>query len=68
MHLPAATLKRGARLLWASLVFHLKGLAQSSFFLVIGVISPVVLATITFYLFQSGSRPSRSSMPRSGPA
>ena len=56
MRLPAATLKRGARLFWASLVFHLKGLAQSSFFLVIGVISPVVLATIAFYLFQSGSQ------------
>ena len=37
---PAAILKRGARLFRASLVFHLKGLAQSSFFLVIGVISP----------------------------
>src|SRR4026208_1955596 len=52
----AATLTRGARLFWASLVFHLKGLAQSSFFLVIGVITPVVLATIAFYLFQSGGQ------------
>jgi ABC-2 type transport system permease protein len=47
---------RGVRLFWASFVFHLKGLAQSSFFLVIGVITPIVLATIAFYLFQSGSQ------------
>ena len=51
-----AALTRGTRLFWASLVFHLKGLAQSSFFLVIGVITPVVLATIAFYLFQSGGQ------------
>jgi len=29
---------------------------QSSFFLVIGVITPVVLATIAFYLFQTGAQ------------
>jgi ABC-2 type transport system permease protein len=50
------TPQRAARLFWASLVFHLKGLAQSSFFLVIGVITPVVLATIAFYLFRSGAQ------------
>ena len=47
---------RALRLFWASLVFHLKELARSSFFLVIGVITPVVLATIAFYLFRAGAQ------------
>jgi ABC-2 type transport system permease protein len=43
-----------ARLLWKSLLFHLKSLTLSSFFLGITLITPVIVATVAFYMFRAG--------------
>lgn len=43
-----------ARLLWKSLLFHLKSLSLSSFFLGITLITPVIVATVAFYMFRAG--------------
>lgn len=44
------------RILYAGWLFHLKGLSNSSFFILTSVIQPVVFATIAFYVFKTGDR------------
>ena len=44
------------RLFAVGWLFHLKGLSQSLFFVLISVIQPVIFASIAFFMFESGSR------------
>src|SRR5437899_3832317 len=45
------------RLFYAGWLFHLKNLTNSTFFLLIAVLQPVIFASIAFFMFKSGSRP-----------
>jgi ABC-2 type transport system permease protein len=44
------------RILLRGLVFHLKSLSQSSFFILVTLIEPVIFASIAFYMFRAGGR------------
>jgi hypothetical protein len=44
------------RLFAVGWLFHLKGLTQSGFFVLIAVVQPVIFASIAFFMFESGSR------------
>ncbi len=44
------------RLFYAGWLFHLKTLTNSTFFLLIAVLQPVIFASIAFFMFRSGSR------------
>ena len=44
------------RLFYAGWLFHLKNLTNSTFFLLIAVLQPVIFASIAFFMFKSGSR------------
>ena len=37
--------------------FHLKGLSQSGFFLLLSIFMPSLIATVAFYMFEAGDRP-----------
>lgn len=45
------------RLLWAGWSFHVKSLTLSRFFILTSVLFPVLIATISFYMFKAGHRP-----------
>jgi ABC-2 type transport system permease protein len=45
------------RLLWIGWLFNLKNLSQSSFFVLVTTGSPVIFATIAFFMFEAGQRP-----------
>ncbi|HYY75839.1 MAG TPA: ABC transporter permease [Gaiellaceae bacterium] len=47
---------RVARLLWKSLLFQLKSLTLTSFFWGVTLITPVIVATIAFYMFRAGEQ------------
>jgi ABC-type polysaccharide/polyol phosphate export permease len=44
------------RLLCVGWLFHLKGLTNSLFFVLLSLIQPVIFASIAFFMFESGSR------------
>ena len=44
------------RLFWIGWLFHLKGLTNSLFFVLVSVLQPVIFASIAFFMFESGSR------------
>ncbi len=48
---------RLARLLYAGWAFHLKSLTLSGFFIIVSIISPVIFASIAYFMFQAGARP-----------
>lgn len=56
MREPRSRLRQIWRLFYAGWFFHLKGLTQSSFFILTSVIQPVLFATIAFYMFKTGQR------------
>ena len=45
-----------ARLFWIGWLFHLKGLTNSLFFVLLSLIQPVIFASIAFFMVESGSR------------
>jgi ABC-2 type transport system permease protein len=45
-----------ARLLWSGLVFRVRELTVSRWFLLLCFLQPVIFATIAFYMFKSGGR------------
>jgi len=45
------------RLLWVGLAFSVKELTRSGLFVFTSVIEPLIFATLTYYLFNAGSRP-----------
>ncbi len=45
------------RLVQVGWSFHLKSLTLSAFFLLVSIFSPVLIATIAFYMFEAGGRP-----------
>lgn len=45
-----------ARLFWIGWLFHLKGLSNSLFFVLVSVLQPVIFASIAFFMVESGSR------------
>jgi ABC-2 type transport system permease protein len=47
---------KAARLFWKSLLFYLKSLSLSSFFWGVTLITPVIVATIAFYMFRAGEQ------------
>lgn len=47
---------RVARLVVMGWRFHLKTLSQSSFFILVSVLQPVIFASIAFFMFRSGGR------------
>ena len=49
---------RTLRLVWIGLVFRVKELTRSGLFVFTSVIEPLIFATLTYYLFNAGSRPS----------
>src|SRR4029079_8755179 len=44
------------RLFWAGWLFHLKGLTNSLFFLLVSVLQPVIFASIAFFMVDTGSQ------------
>ncbi len=48
--------RRVMRLLVSGLAFHVKTLSQSSFFVLVTFIEPVIFASIAFYMFRAGGR------------
>jgi ABC-2 type transport system permease protein len=46
-----------ARLVWVGLVFRVKELSRSGLFVFTSVIEPLIFATLTYYLFNAGSKP-----------
>jgi ABC-2 type transport system permease protein len=44
------------RLIWAGLVFHVKSLSMSNFFLLTSVIQPIIFASLAFFMFEAGAR------------
>jgi ABC-2 type transport system permease protein len=44
------------RLFGIGWLFHLKGLTNSTFFMLIAVLQPLIFASIAFFMFESGSR------------
>ena len=56
-----------ARLFGIGWVFHLKTLTNSLFFVLVSVLQPIIFASIAFFMFESGTRPGRSSTSRSAP-
>jgi len=48
---------RVVRLLWVGLVFRVKELTRSGLFIFTSVIEPLIFATLTYYLFNAGSKP-----------
>jgi ABC-2 type transport system permease protein len=45
------------RLIWAGVRFHVKSLTLSGFFILVSVISPIVFASLAFFMFEAGARP-----------
>jgi ABC-2 type transport system permease protein len=50
-------MRRAIRLFWTGWLFDLKQMTLSGFFMLNATISPVIFATIAYYMFESGSRP-----------
>ncbi|HET7857318.1 MAG TPA: ABC transporter permease [Gaiellaceae bacterium] len=48
---------RLARLLYVGWAFNLKSLTLSGFFIIVSVISPVIFASIAYFMFEAGARP-----------
>jgi ABC-2 type transport system permease protein len=48
--------QRVARILWSGVLFHVKSLSQSNFFILVSMIQPVIFASIAFYMFRAGGR------------
>lgn len=46
-----------ARLVWVGLVFRVKELTRSGLFVFTSIIEPLIFATLTYYLFNAGSKP-----------
>jgi ABC-2 type transport system permease protein len=46
-----------ARLLYAGWAFYLKNLTLSGFFIIVSVISPVIFASMAYFMFEAGARP-----------
>lgn len=46
-----------ARLVWMGLVFRVKELTRSGLFVFTSIIEPLIFATLTYYLFNAGSKP-----------
>ncbi len=46
-----------ARLLWTGLVFHVKSLTLSVFFILTSVFMPLLVATVAYYMFKAGGKP-----------
>ena len=44
------------RLFWVGWLFHLKGLTNSLFFVLVSVLQPVIFASIAFFMVETGSR------------
>ena len=47
---------KSVRLFFVSWLFHLKGLTNSLFFVLISIIQPLIFASIAFYMAESGKR------------
>ena len=45
-----------ARLFWRGWLFHLKGLTNSLFFVLVSVLQPVIFASIAFFMVESGNQ------------
>jgi ABC-2 type transport system permease protein len=45
------------RLIYAGWRFHVKSLTLSSFFLLLSVISPIIFASMAYFMFRAGARP-----------
>ena len=56
MPVPAVAWSHDPRLFWRGWAFHLKGLTNSLFFVLVSVLQPVIFASIAFFMFESGSR------------
>ena len=54
-----------ARLFWIGWLFHVKGLTNSLFFLLVSVMQPIIFASIAFFMFERASARARCSTPRS---
>ena len=50
-------MRRAIRLFWTGWLFDFKQMTLSGFFMLNATISPVIFATIAYYMFESGSRP-----------
>jgi ABC-2 type transport system permease protein len=48
---------KAARLIGAGLRFHFKSLTLSTFFLLTSVFMPLVVATVSYYMFRAGGKP-----------
>jgi ABC-2 type transport system permease protein len=48
--------RRVFRILVSGIVFHVKSLSQSNFFILVSFIQPVIFASIAFYMFRAGGR------------
>jgi ABC-2 type transport system permease protein len=46
--------RRVTRILASGLVFHVKSLSQSNFFILVSLIQPVIFSSIAFYMFRAG--------------
>jgi ABC-2 type transport system permease protein len=46
-----------ARLVYAGWAFYLKTLTLSGFFIIVSIISPVIFASIAYFMFEAGARP-----------
>ena len=46
-----------ARLVYAGWAFYLKNLTLSGFFIIVSIISPVIFASIAYFMFEAGARP-----------
>ena len=57
-----------ARLFWAGWLFHLKGLTNSLFFLLVSVLQPVIFASIAFFMVDTGSQGSRRARSCTSPS
>jgi ABC-2 type transport system permease protein len=45
------------RLIYAGWRFHVKSLTLSSFFLLLSIISPIIFASMAYFMFRAGARP-----------
>ena len=44
------------RLFWIGWLFHLKGLTNSLFFVLVSVLQPIIFASIAFFMVESGNQ------------
>jgi ABC-2 type transport system permease protein len=45
------------RLIYAGWRFHVKSLTMSGFFLLLSILSPIIFASMAYFMFQAGARP-----------